>query len=158
MMQRPPSDTFPKFLVWFLYPAVPRYSVCGEDMIWSSIVVNMNLRLSWEQDVYFSVYNPNRFAMNISHVKVLFTFEEEQIGESDPLRIEVPPGSIQDAVMTVRFHPRDFTQMWLRYRKSNLTIGVDYFVVAHMGIFNFNRSDSSVLNTWTPSVKYCKCV
>lgn len=115
-------------LFLFYLPKIPVYNVCSNELDWTSIVDGMTSgKIESSFQILFSIYNPNRFDVNINLGSGTFTHDGTYIG-----RFEIPPQtivvqqSISDLLLTVTLTPDKWEALALtvEYYKGTLTFQI----------------------------------
>jgi len=103
------------FIVGMSYaPRHPQYNVCTNELAWKSIVEGMaSLKMSASFDLLISVYNPNRFEVDLSDGHGQFHHDGEYVGSFDIPEGKVSEKAISDIVVKVTFTPDKWSALSL---------------------------------------------
>jgi hypothetical protein len=89
-----------------LFPHMPQYSMCNKQIQWGTILTNMkNFDAAVDVDLQVSVWNPNRFIMNLKKVDARVLYHTDVVGTGSVYDVTFPAGSIDDFIVTVAFSP-----------------------------------------------------
>lgn len=112
------------FIVGMSYaPRQPEYNVCTNELAWKSIVEGMaSLKMSASFDLLISVYNPNRFEVDLSNGVGQFHHDGEYVGSFDIPEGRISEKAISDIVVKVTFTPDKWSALSLtsEYYRGNL--------------------------------------
>ena len=97
-------------------PRQPEYNVCTNQLAWKSIVEGMTARkMSASFNLLISVYNPNRWEVDLSNGAGQFHHDGDYVGS-----FTIPPGK--------NFHRRRLVILWWRWRwLSALSLTSKYY-------------------------------
>lgn len=156
------------FVVGMSYaPREPQYNVCTNELAWKSIVEGMaSLKMSASFDLLISVYNPNRFEVDLSNGSGQFHHDGEYVGS-----FEIPEGTISeqaisDIVVKVTFTPDKWAALSLtsEYYRGNLKFvvgGHAHVKIPGLGNYSFEaKFDDIHVNVNDPSMDdthLCAC-
>ena len=109
-------------------PREPQYNVCTNEIAWKDIVEGLaSLKMSANFDLLMSVYNPNRFEVDLSTGSGQFHHDGQYVGSFDIPEGVISELSISDIVVKVSFSPDKWSALSLTseyYRgKLALTVG-----------------------------------
>lgn len=119
---------FSNSLFLFYLPKIPVYNICSNELDWKSIVDGMTSgKIESSFQILFSIYNPNRFDVDINLGSGTFNHDGTYVG-----RFEIPPQtiiarqSISDLLLTVTLTPDKWEALALtaEYYKGTLTFEV----------------------------------
>ena len=95
-------------------PRHPQYNVCTDQVAWKSIVEGMTaLKMSASFDLLISVYNPNRWEVDLSNGAGQFTHDGEYVGSFTIPAGQVSPQAISDIVVKVTLTPDKWSALSL---------------------------------------------
>ncbi|KAL7452203.1 hypothetical protein ACHAWC_003931 [Mediolabrus comicus] len=87
-------------------PRLPEYNVCTNQMAWKSIIEGMaSLKVSASFDLLISVYNPNRFEVDLKNGAGQFHYDGEYVGSFEIPEAKISEEAISDFVVKVTFTP-----------------------------------------------------
>mmetsp|Transcript_4727 Transcript_4727/g.7610 ORF Transcript_4727/g.7610 Transcript_4727/m.7610 type:complete len:230 (-) Transcript_4727:505-1194(-) len=156
------------FVVGMSYaPREPRYNVCTNELAWKSIVEGMaSLRMSASFDLLVSVYNPNRFEVDLSNGAGQFHHDGEYVGSFDIPEGRVSERAISDIVVKVTFTPDKWSALSLtsEYYRGNLKFVIEghtHVKIPKLGNYNFDAKFEDIhVNVNDPSLDdthLCAC-
>ena len=122
-------------------------------------------KLGWQQDVYLSVYNPNRVAFEVDNIKLRFTYANLVVGKTTSERFFPPwivqAGRVADYVLRVDFSPPFSVakQMWYDYETTDLNMTVTASIYGSVGSvpYNVTESVSHYRSAEPPDTSLCLC-
>jgi len=126
--------------LWFL-PQEPSYSLCSRNTDWSGILGGIiSGKVRADVEMLFSVYNPNRFAAEITSATVYFSWKGEEIGLGTLEATTFPGGSVVDFILRARFTPGVTTasQMLTAHYAGALLLDVDMEMASSVRFFDNN--------------------
>lgn len=148
-------------------PRAPQYNVCTNEIAWKSIVEGMaSLKMSASFDLLISVYNPNRFEVDLSNGHGQFHHDGEYVGSFDIPEGKVSEKAISDIVVKVTFTPDKWSALSLTseyyQKKLKFVIGGHAHVkVPALGNYSFDaKFDDIHVNVNDPSMDdthLCAC-
>ncbi|KAL7538976.1 hypothetical protein ACHAWF_006378 [Thalassiosira exigua] len=156
------------FVVGMSYaPREPQYNVCTNELAWKSIVEGMaSLKMSASFDLLISVYNPNRFEVDLSDGHGQFHHNDEYVGSFDIPEGKISEKAISDIVVKVTFTPDKWSALSLTeeyYRKKLKFVvgGHAHVKIPGLGNYAFNaKFDDIRVNVNDPSLDdthLCAC-
>ena len=103
------------FTVGLAYaPRQLEYNVCTDQLAWKSIVEGMaSLKMSASFDLLISVYNPNRFEVDLSNGSGQFHHDGEYIGSFIIPEGVISARAVSDLVVKVNFTPDKWSALSL---------------------------------------------
>jgi len=117
--------------VFFLryFPQLPQYNICSNEFDWKSIVDGMtSAKIGGSFQILFSIYNPNRFDVDLSLGSGTFKHDGTYVGRFEiPPQTKVAQQAITDLLVTVTLRPDKWEALALtaEYYKGTLTFEVD---------------------------------
>mmetsp|Transcript_37241 Transcript_37241/g.78015 ORF Transcript_37241/g.78015 Transcript_37241/m.78015 type:complete len:539 (-) Transcript_37241:154-1770(-) len=156
------------FVVGMSYaPREPEYNVCANELAWKSIVEGMtSLKMSASFDLLVSVYNPNRFEVDLSDGSGQFHHDGEYVGSFDIPEGKVSEKAISDIVVKVTFTPDKWSALSLtsEYYRGNLKFvigGHSHVKIPKLWNYNFDAKFEDIhVNVNDPSLDdthLCAC-
>ena len=116
------------FVVGMAYaPRQPQLNVCTNEVAWKDIVEGLaSLKMSANFDLLMSVYNPNRFEVDLSKGSGQFHHDGQYVGSFDIPEAVISELSISDIVVKVSFSPDKWSALSLtsEYYRGKLTLTV----------------------------------
>lgn len=95
-------------------PRHPEYNVCTDQVAWKSIVEGMTaLQMSASFDLLISVYNPNRWEVDLSNGVGQFHHDGEYVGSFTIPEGQISPQAISDIVVKVTLTPDKWSALSL---------------------------------------------
>ncbi|KAL3779522.1 hypothetical protein ACHAWO_007997 [Cyclotella atomus] len=95
-------------------PRHPEYNVCTDRVAWKSIVEGMTaLKMSASFDLLISVYNPNRWEVDLSNGAGQFQHDGEYVGSFTIPAGRISPQAISDIVVKVTLTPDKWSALSL---------------------------------------------
>lgn len=95
-------------------PRHPEYNVCTDQVAWKSIVEGMTaLKMSASFDLLISVYNPNRWEVDLSNGSGQFHHDGEYVGSFTIPGGKISPQAISDIVVKVTLTPDKWSALSL---------------------------------------------
>ena len=95
-------------------PRQPQYNVCTDQLAWKSIVEGMAaLKMSASFDLLISVFNPNRWEVDLSNGSGQFTHDGVYVGSFDIPAGQISPQAISDIVVKVTLAPDKWSALSL---------------------------------------------
>ena len=95
-------------------PRKPVYNVCTNEVAWKSIIEGMaSIKLSASFDLLISVYNPNKFEVDLSNGHGQFHHDDQYVGSFDIPEGRISENAISDIVVKVSFSPDKWTALSL---------------------------------------------
>ncbi|KAL7477560.1 hypothetical protein ACHAW6_003366, partial [Cyclotella cf. meneghiniana] len=95
-------------------PRQPEYNVCTDQLAWRSIVEGMTaLKMSASFDLLISVYNPNRWEVDLSNGAGQFHHDGEYVGSFTIPPGQISPQAISDIVVKVTLTPDKWSALSL---------------------------------------------
>lgn len=156
------------FVVGMSYaPREPQYNVCTNELAWKSIVEGMaSLKMSASFDLLISVYNPNRFEVDLSNGHGQFHHDDQYVGSFDIPEGRITEKAISDIVVKVTFTPDKWAALSLtsEYYQGNLKFvlnGHAHVTIPALGNYQFDaKFDDIHVNVNDPSLDdthLCAC-
>jgi hypothetical protein len=108
-------------------PRHPEYNVCTDQVAWKSIVEGMTaLKMSASFDLLISVYNPNRWEVDLSNGSGQFQHDGEYVGSFTIPGGKITPQAISDIVVKVTLTPDKWAALSLtsEYYQGKLKFNV----------------------------------
>lgn len=98
-------------LAMFLYPTMPVYSVCNDEVAWREIMKNViTFQFDASFEVLGSLSNPNHIGATLDKGKGSFSFHGKQFGTFEVPPVTADPMSITDFMIIVHISPEDKNQ------------------------------------------------
>ena len=95
-------------------PRYPHINVCTNQIAWKSIVEGMaSLKMSASFDLLISVYNPNRFEVDLDNGVGQFHHDGEYVGSFTIPSAKISAKAISDLVVKVNFTPDKWSALSL---------------------------------------------
>ena len=148
-------------------PREPQYNVCTNELAWKSIVEGMaSLKMSASFDLLISVYNPNRFEVDLSNGHGQFHHDDQYVGSFDIPEGRITEKAISDIVVKVTFTPDKWSALSLtsEYYQGNLKFvlnGHAHVTIPALGNYQFDaKFDDIHVNVNDPSLDdthLCAC-
>ncbi len=156
------------FIVGMSYaPREPQYNVCTNELAWKSIVEGMaSLKMSASFDLLISVYNPNRFEVDLSNGHGQFHHDDQYVGSFDIPEGRISEKAISDIVVKVTFTPDKWSALSLtsEYYQGKLKFALDghaHVTIPALGNYQFDaKFDDIHVNVNDPSLDdthLCAC-
>lgn len=156
------------FIVGMSYaPREPQYNVCTNELAWKSIVEGMaSLKMSASFDLLISVYNPNRFEVDLSNGHGQFHHDDQYVGSFDIPEGKISEKAISDIVVKVTFTPDKWSALSLtsEYYQGKLKFvlsGHAHVTIPALGNYQFDaKFDDIHVNVNDPSLDdthLCAC-
>jgi hypothetical protein len=148
-------------------PRQPEYNVCTNELAWKSIVEGMaSIKMSASFDLLISVYNPNRFEVDLSNGHGQFHHDDAYVGSFDIPEGKISPKAISDIVVKVTFTPDKWDALSLtsEYYQGKLKLvlgGHAQVKIPALGDYKFDaKFDDIHVNVNDPSLDdthLCAC-
>jgi hypothetical protein len=148
-------------------PRQPDYNVCTDQMAWKSIVEGMtSLKMSASFDLLISVYNPNRWEVDLDNGSGQFHHDGEYVGSFQIPSGQISPQAISDIVVKVTFTPDKWSALSLtsEYYQGTLKFmvgGHSHVKIPGLGNYQFDaKFDDILVNVNDPSLDdthLCAC-
>jgi len=148
-------------------PRQPEYNVCTNELAWKSIVEGMaSIKMSASFDLLISVYNPNRFEVDLSDGHGQFHHDDSYVGSFDIPEGKISPRAISDIVVKVTFTPDKWDALSLtsEYYQGKLKLvlgGHAQVKIPALGDYKFDaKFDDIHVNVNDPSLDdthLCAC-
>lgn len=148
-------------------PREPQYNVCTNELAWKSIVEGMaSLKMSASFDLLISVYNPNRFEVDLSNGHGQFHHDDQYVGSFDIPEGKISEKAISDIVVKVTFTPDKWSALSLtsEYYQGKLKFVLDghaHVTIPALGNYQFDaKFDDIHVNVNDPSLDdthLCAC-
>jgi len=111
------------------FPRIPQYNVCNNEFDWKSIVEGMaSAKIEAEFEILLSIYNPNRFGVDLVMGSGTFSHEGTYVGRFEiPPHTEIGKQSISDILVTITLKPDKWEALALttEYYRGTLVFSVD---------------------------------
>jgi len=133
---------------FLLYPSMPVYNICSNEMDWKSIVDGMtSLKMQTNYQLLISVYNPNYFDAEVIQGEGTFeydgvyvgtmTFGKKDLDDDSPTKIAA--NSITDVIITASFTPDKWEalQLTAEYYKGTLKFKIDSKTTVRIPFFDY---------------------
>jgi hypothetical protein len=148
-------------------PRHPEYNVCTDELAWKSIVEGMTaLKMSASFDLLISVYNPNRWEVDLFQGVGQFHHDGEYVGSFTIPEGQISPQAISDIVVKVTLTPDKWSALSLtsEYYQGTLKFtvgGHSHVKIPGLGNYQFDaKFDDIVVNVNDPSMDdthLCAC-
>lgn len=156
------------FIVGMSYaPREPHINVCTNELAWKSIVEGMaSLKMSASFDLLISVYNPNKFEVDLSNGHGQFHHDDQYVGSFDIPEGKISENAISDIVVKVTFTPDKWSALSLtsEYYQGKLKFivgGHAHIKIPGLGNYQFDaKFDDIHVNVNDPSMDdthLCAC-
>ena len=151
-------------------PSSPDYSLCSHKTAWVPVIRGLlNKNLNVEMQLQLSVYNPNRFDIDIYSLSTAMKFRNEVVAISDVVQsVHIDAGSINDVMVNLKFNATLKMAAFIaaEYATGRLLIDVDINVDSNLSFWsNFVNSGGEyklenidVISQPIHDRKYCKCI
>mmetsp|Transcript_30009 Transcript_30009/g.61264 ORF Transcript_30009/g.61264 Transcript_30009/m.61264 type:complete len:536 (-) Transcript_30009:150-1757(-) len=132
-------------------PRQPQYNVCTDQLAWKSIVEGMaSLKMSASFDLLISVYNPNRFEVDLDNGSGQFHHDGEYVGSFAIPSAKISAKAISDMVVKVSFTPDKWAALSLtsEYYRGTLKFmvgGHTHVKIPGLGNYQFDAKFDDVL-------------
>ncbi|KAL7468318.1 hypothetical protein ACHAXS_008619 [Conticribra weissflogii] len=129
----------------------PQYNVCTDQLAWKSIVEGMaSLKMSASFDLLISVYNPNRFEVDLDNGSGQFHHDGEYVGSFTIPSAKISAKAISDMVVKVSFTPDKWAALSLtsEYYRGTLKFmvgGHTHVKIPGLGNYQFDAKFDDVL-------------
>lgn len=152
-----------------MFPHTPEYSLCNRNIQWSTILSNLatKLTLAADVDLQFSIYNPNRFSIHLSHVGAKVLYQEQVVATSHAYNTTLQAGSIVDVIVTANFAPSTFLAYSMLQDHLQSKLMLDVFLDLDSDVLIRDKSVYALNTTFVyhdldadsaADRQYCKCV
>jgi hypothetical protein len=148
-------------------PRQPAYNVCTNQMAWKSIIEGLaSLKVSASFDLLISVYNPNRFEVDLKNGMGQFHYDGQYVGSFEIPEGKISEEAISDIVVKVTFTPDKWQALSLTadYYRGTLRFivgGKTHVTVPALGNYSFEaKFDDIEVNPNDPSLDdthLCAC-
>lgn len=148
-------------------PRQPEYNVCTNELAWKSIVEGMaSIKMSASFDLLISVYNPNRFEVDLRDGHGQFKHYDQYVGSFDIPEGKITARAISDIVVKVTFTPDkwDALSLTAEYYEGKLKLvlgGHAMVTIPALGNYKFDaKFDDIHVNVNDPSLDdthLCAC-
>ena len=148
-------------------PRHPQINVCTNQMAWKSIVEGMTtLKLSASFDLLISVYNPNRWEVDLSHGAGQFDHDGEYVGSFTIPEGQISPQAISDIIVKVTLTPDKWSALSLtsEYYQGKLKLvlgGHSHVTIPGLGNYQFDAKFEDIdINVNDPAMDdthLCAC-
>jgi len=148
-------------------PREPKYNVCTNQLAWKSIVEGMaSLKMSASFDLLISIYNPNRFEVDLTNGHGQFHHDGEYVGSFEIPEGKISGKAISDIIVKTTFTPDKWSALSLTsefYRGSLkfLVGGHAHVKIPGLGNYQFDaKFDDIHVNVNDPSLDdthLCAC-
>jgi len=156
------------FVVGMSYaPRQPQINVCTNEMAWKSIVEGMaSLKISASFDLLISVYNPNKFEVDLSDGHGQFHHDDQYVGSFDIPEGKISENAISDIIVKVTFTPDKWAALSLtsEYYRGKLKFVVGGHIhIKVPGLANYqfeSKFDDIHINVNDPKMDHtelCAC-
>mmetsp|Transcript_6404 Transcript_6404/g.9395 ORF Transcript_6404/g.9395 Transcript_6404/m.9395 type:complete len:425 (-) Transcript_6404:62-1336(-) len=156
------------FIVGMSYaPRQPQYNVCTNQFEWKSIIEGMiGLKMSASFDLLISVYNPNRFEIDLNNGSGQFHHDGNYVGLFEIPQSKISGKAISDVVVKVTFSPDKWSAigMTTEYYRGTLKFvigGHANVQIPALGSYQFDaKFDDVIVNVNDPSkddTHLCAC-
>lgn len=149
-------------------PHAPQYSVCTTKVEWTSLLSGLTsgALLSVDVDLHVSIYNPNRFRVEVRNADARVYYRHQLVGSGSISDVTFDAGATSDIVMLANFQP-GLANAWNMYRDHQnqaLLVDLDFDLSTDVyafssRVFGFNTTyRASQVDVDGPADRsLCKC-
>jgi len=131
-------------LILVLWPHYPTYSMCSDELRWSSIIEGMtHLQTKASYQLLISIYNPNVFDAVVDYGSGIMSHENVNVGILDfGENVLIKGTSITDVLVTATFSPDKWETLGLtaEYYDGTLTFLVNADVTVTIPAISYTQS------------------
>lgn len=151
------------------FPQQPKYSLCSRNTDWSALLSGLvrHGKVDGDMSLLLSIYNPNRFGLQIYELDADVFFQDEVVGSGKFAKeLDLDAGSVNDAMLLAEFSTSLSTGARMAAAQLSGSLLVDLQLKIRSSLWLFER----VLPSITANValsdvdlskqlsrQYCKC-